>query len=146
MSLSVESRSNSGIALHQIDILPELLSDFLRQGRVQSRIIGTIDFLNVTGHIVSALPPRVPLTLAQGALSKHLATLEISAHANRPARRGHIKGQRLFDFIEKVKWVSTLPVQFVDEGDNWDVTQTADLEKLSSLSLNSLCCIDDHYG
>ena len=39
----------------------------------------------------------------------------------------------------------TLPVQFVDEGDNWDVTQTADLEKLS-LSLNSLCCIDDHYG
>ena len=63
---------------------------------------------------------------------------------DRPVQRRGIQGEALFDLVEQVENVAGLPVEFVDEGDDRDVAQAADLEQLCRARLDALGRVDHH--
>ena len=75
---------------------------------------------------------------------KIIDALELTTHADRPAHRTNIECQRIGDFIEQRKALAPLAVDFVDEGDDRDAAQPADLEQLAGLRLDALGSIDHH--
>ena len=72
--------------------------------------------------------------------------LQPNAHADRPVGRGDVERQRVGDLVENLQRVAALAVDLVDEGDDRDVAQPADLEQLERLRLDAARCVDDHDG
>ncbi len=71
---------------------------------------------------------------------------EVAAAAHRPGHRGGVERQRLLDFVEQVERITGLTVHLVDEGDDRDVAQAADLEQLAGSRLDALGGVDHHDG
>ena len=71
---------------------------------------------------------------------------EIRAHADRPDDRRGVERQRRLDLVEQLEGMAALAVDLVDEGDDRDVAQPADLEELSGLALDALRRVDHHDG
>ena len=71
---------------------------------------------------------------------------EIAAAADRPGHRRGVERQRLFDFVEQFEGVEALAVHLVDEGDDRNVAQTADLDQLPRPRLDALGGVDHHDG
>ena len=69
---------------------------------------------------------------------------EIAAAADRPGHRRGVERQRLFDLVEQLERVAALAVHLVDEGDDRNVAQPADLEQLSRPRLDALGGVDHH--
>ena len=65
---------------------------------------------------------------------------------DRPCDGGGIERQLLFDFIKDLERVARLAVHLVDECDDGNVTQAADLEQFQRARLDALGGIDDHDG
>ena len=66
--------------------------------------------------------------------------------ANRPGHRRGVERQRLFDFVENFERIARLAVELVDEGDDGNVAQAADLEQFARARLDALGGVDDHHG
>ena len=71
---------------------------------------------------------------------------EIAAPADRPVHRRGVERERLLDLVEQVERIAALAVHLVDEGDDRDVAQPADLEQLSGARLDALGGVDHHDG
>ena len=69
---------------------------------------------------------------------------EIAAAADRPGHRRGVERQRLLDLVEQIERVAALAVHLVDEGDDRDVAQPADLEQLAGPRLDALGGVDHH--
>ena len=70
---------------------------------------------------------------------------------SRPRPTGQVSGrgierERLLDLVEQVERIAALAVELVDEGDDRDVAQPADLEQLARLRLDALGGVDHHHG
>ena len=65
---------------------------------------------------------------------------------DRPGHRRRVEGERLLDLVEEVERVAALAVHLVDEGDDRDVAQAADLEQLAGARLDALRGVDHHDG
>ena len=71
---------------------------------------------------------------------------EAAPAADRPGHRRSVEGERLLDLVEEVERVAALAVHLVDEGDDRDVAQAADLEQLARARLDALRGVDHHHG
>ena len=71
---------------------------------------------------------------------------EIAAAPDRPVHRRGVERQRLLDLVEQVERIAALAVHLVDEGDDRDVAQPADLEQLAGARLDALGGVDHHDG
>jgi hypothetical protein len=69
---------------------------------------------------------------------------EIAAAADRPGHGRRVERQRLLDLVEQLEGVAALAVHLVDEGDDRDVAQAADLEQLARARLDALGGVDHH--
>ena len=69
---------------------------------------------------------------------------EIAAAAERPSQRRDIEGERLFDLVEEIEGIAAFAVELVDEGDDRNVAQAADLEQFAGARLDALCRVDHH--
>ena len=98
---------------------------------------GEIERLPLDGLAVVADQPH----LARG---KVVGAGEIAAAANRPGHRRGIERQRLFDLVEQLERIAALAIHLVDEGDDRNVAQAADLEKLACARLDALGGVDHH--
>src|SRR3546814_363359 len=67
------------------------------------------------------------------------------SHADRPALRRDVEREHVGNLVHQLKAVAPLAVDLVDEGDDRDRTQAADLEQLARLRLYALGGIDHHY-
>ena len=67
-----------------------------------------------------------------------------AAAADRPGQRRGVERQRLLDLVEQVERIARLAVHLVDEGDDRDVAQPADLEQLARARLDALGGVDHH--
>ena len=65
--------------------------------------------------------------------------------ADRPVDRGGVERQRLLDFVEQFERIAALAVHLVDEGEDRDVAQPADLEQLAGARLDALGGVDHHH-
>ncbi len=72
--------------------------------------------------------------------------LEARAGARRPEQRGGIERQLLADLVEQGERILGLAIHLVDEGDDGNVAQSADLEQLQGLRLDALGGVQDHHG
>ena len=81
----------------------------------------------------------------------HLARLqvigagEVAALPDRPGHRRGVERQRLLDLVEDLERVAALAVHLVDEGDDRNVAQPADLEQLAGARLDALGGVDHHH-
>jgi hypothetical protein len=64
----------------------------------------------------------------------------------RPRRRRGVERECLLDLVEQVERVAALPVHLVDESQDRDVPQPADLEQLARARLDTLGGVDHHDG
>jgi hypothetical protein len=70
---------------------------------------------------------------------------EIAAATDGPGHRRGIERQRLLDLIHEIERVAAFAVHLVDEGDDWNVAQPADLEQLAGARLDALAGVDHHH-
>ncbi len=71
---------------------------------------------------------------------------EGAPHAERPVQRRGVERQPLLDLLEQLERMPPLAVHLVDEGDDRDVAQPADLEQLERARLDATGGVDDHDG
>src|SRR5205085_8668000 len=71
---------------------------------------------------------------------------EVAASPHGPGHRGGIERQRLFDYYEQIEGVAALAVHLVDEGDDRNVAQPADLKQLSRPRFNAFGSVNHHHG
>ena len=71
-------------------------------------------------------------------------TLKFLTAADRPVDRACMDAEDGFDIFHQVKWILGFTVQLVDKCKNRNMAQHTNLEKLDSLSLNTLGCVDNH--
>ena len=99
--------------------------------------LGLVDLLHAVGTAVAGESQHLA-----GVAVEH--ALELLAAADGPVHGVGLDAQDLLDVLHQLKGVAGFAVHLVDEGEDGDVTQGADLEQLDGLGLNALCRIDDH--
>jgi len=67
-----------------------------------------------------------------------------AARGGRPLHRHHIQGELIFNLGNDFKSVAGFAVKLVHKGNNGNIAQAADLEKLKRLRLNTLRRVNDH--
>ena len=100
--------------------------------------IGDVDLLRRAGLGAAAFEQ------AHAAGGDIVGAEEIAAAPDRPGHRRGVERQRLFDLIQEIEGVAALAVHLVDEGDDRNVAQPADLEQLSGPRLDALGGVDHH--
>ena len=130
-----------GSAVQQLDLVHQLLVQVGGEQLVQCGIaqlgLGLLDLLDAVGAAVAGE-------------SKHFAgvavehALELLAAADGPVHGVGLDAQNFFDVLHQLEGVAGLAVHLVDEGEDGDVAQGADLEQLDGLGLNALGGVDDH--
>ncbi len=70
--------------------------------------------------------------------------LETSARAGRPIERRRVQRQLGSDLVQQGEGIERLAVHLVDEGDDRDVAQAADLEQLQRLRFDALGGVQHH--
>ena len=120
----------------QVELFDRRGALVLRQKLGDARIVGAID-----GEWLRVLADR-----RQAAAPDVISAGERASAADRPGERREFERERLLDLIEKIERIAGLAVHLVDEGDNRDVAQPADLEQFSRARLDALCCVDHHDG
>jgi hypothetical protein len=71
---------------------------------------------------------------------------ERASPADRPGERRRVERKGLLDLVEEIKRIPGFAVHLVDESNDRDVAQTADLEQFACARLDALGRIDDHDG
>ena len=71
--------------------------------------------------------------------------LEPVPRSRRPKERRGVEGQLGADLVQQGEGVQRFPVHLVDEGDDGDVAQAADLEQLQRLRLDALGGVEHHH-
>ena len=72
------------------------------------------------------------------------AAREGDAFAQRPQHRGHVEREAVGDLVHDRERAEAVAVDLVDEGDDRDVAQAADLEEFERLRLDALGGVDHH--
>ena len=81
---------------------------------------------------------------AQRVAGKIIGCGETAPPPDRPGHRRHIERQGLFDLIQEIEGIARLAVHLVDERDDRNVAQAADLEQFAGACLDALGRIDHH--
>ena len=88
---------------------------------------------------------RVLAERAQRLAADVVGAGERAAAPDRPVERRGVERQRLLDLVEQVERIARLAVHLVDEGDDRDVAQPADLEQLARARFDALGGVDHHH-
>ena len=65
--------------------------------------------------------------------------------ADRPVDRRGVERERFLDLVQEVERIARLAIHLVDEGDDRDVAQAADLEQLARARLDAFRGVDHHH-
>ena len=86
----------------------------------------------------------VPFEATNTRLEEIVGPAEFLALADRPDHGRGVECQHLFDLVEQLQRLAALAVHLVDEGDDGNVAEAADLEQLAGARLYALGRVDDH--
>ena len=121
--------------VHQVAVV--LLANELVHGGVAQLGLNLRDLLSGVGAAVA-----LEGNDASGLAVKDSA--EVAAGANGPVHGIRPDAQDVLDLLHELEGVSRVVVELVDEGEDGDVPECADLEELLGLGLDALCAVDDH--
>ena len=119
----------------EVELVDGVLALVLGQELGDARIVGAIDGKRL-GVLAERRQPAAPNVIGAG---------ERAAAADGPVQRRGVERQRLLDLVEKIERIARLAVHLVDEGDDRDVAQAADLEQLARARLDALGGVDHHH-
>ena len=71
---------------------------------------------------------------------------ELAAGAERPVHGDRVDAEHLLDLVQQIERLAPQAIQLVDEGEDRDAAQAADLEQLARLRLHALAGVDQHHG
>ena len=71
-------------------------------------------------------------------------TLEFFAHAERPIDRGAFDFKHSLDLVEHINSIANIAIEFVHEGKNRSVAQSANLHQLNGSFFDALGAVDYH--
>ena len=132
-----------GSAVQQLDVLGQLFmvgsADQVVQAGVAQLGLDLLDHLDAVGAAI-ALKGQHALSIAV------IDALEVLAAADGPVHRVGLDAEDFFNVLHQLKRVAGLAVHLVDEGEDRDVAQRADLEQLDGLGLNALGGVRRHQG
>ena len=86
----------------------------------------------------------VPFGAADRIGGKVEHALELAPHADRPGHRADIERQGVGHFVQRFEHAAPFAVDLVDESDDRDRAQAADLKQLAGLRLDPLGSVDHH--
>ena len=129
----VDVERPAGLA-RQLQLLDEGVALVLRQQAGDAVGIGAVD----RGAFLFLV------ALAHGILGQMIGAGKGLAPADRPGDRRGVERQLLLDLVEDLERIAAFAVHLVDEGDDRDVAQAADLEQLQRARLDALGGVDDH--
>ena len=72
--------------------------------------------------------------------------IECGGFAHGPGHWGRFQDQIAFDFVEKIPWIATGAIPFVDERHDGHVAFAADLEQSTSLWFDAFTGVEHHDG
>src|ERR1700742_467647 len=105
---------------------------------VASGEVGDVDLLGRTGLGATAFEQ------ADASVDDVIGAEEIAATADRPGHRRGVERECFLDFVEQLESVAALTVHLVDEGDDGNVAEAADLEQLPGTRFDALGGVDHH--
>ena len=105
----------------------------------QFRIVQPIDF-NAFCNLVAVGAVHQLQPVSQDVVTPD----EIAALSDGPAGRGHVDGQVFLDLVNDFKDIPAFAVHLVAEGQDWQISQAADLEQLLCLAFHALCTVYHH--
>ena len=119
----------------EMELVERLGALVLGQKRSHARIVGAgdCDRLGVLAERDQALAADV------------VSAGKRAAAADGPVERRGVERQRLLDFVDEIERIARLAVHLVDEGDDRNVAQPADLEELAGARLDALGGVDHHH-
>ena len=127
--------------VQQLDVLHQLLvvalaDDGLAVGIVDADLL----HLDLGLTVIAAL---VELDHAGVAV---VEALEVAVDADGPVHGAGADAQHLLDLLHQVEGIASGAVHLVDEGEDRNGAQAADLEQLHRLLLHALGVVDEHHG
>ena len=128
-------------ALRQFSVLAQSFERLFREEFAKLRIVEAGDM-----HLLAFELARRAARLAQAVGGKVVDAFELATHAGGPAHGTNVKLQLVGDLVQKAEDFAALAIDLVDEGDDGDVAQAADLEQLARLRLDALGRVDHHDG
>ena len=132
-----------GSAVQQLDVLGQLFmvgsADQVVQAGVAQLGLDLLDHLDAVGAAIALKGQHAPGIAV-------IDALEVLAAADGPVHRVGLDAEDFFNVLHQLKRVAGLAVHLVDEGEDRDVAQRADLEQLDGLGLNALGGVNDHDG
>ena len=120
----------------EVELVDRLGALVLGQKLGDARVVRPVD-----GERLRVLAER-----RQAAAPDVISAGERASAADRPGERRGVERQRLLDLVEEVERIAGLAVHLVDEGDDRDVAQAADLEQFAGARFDALGRVDDHDG
>ena len=137
-SVEVEVRTS---AVDELNLLYELLTKIRSDKLVELLGVG-----NLTLYAVDKLTASVRIVEGENLSCLSVVhALESLTAADGPVHRIGIDAELSLELVKKVEGVSRLTVHLVDEGEDRNISHSADLEELSGLGLDTLCRVDNHY-
>ena len=118
--------------------------EFLDEGRPV--VVGQEPGDAVGVRAVDRGPLGFRIAVAHCILRQVIGARKSLALADRPGDRRCVERQLLLDLVEDFEGVARLAIHLVDEGDDRDVAQPADLEQFQRARLDALGGVDDHDG
>jgi hypothetical protein len=67
-----------------------------------------------------------------------------TAAAHRPRHRAARDAEHLLNLVKQVERLTSVAVELVDEGDDWDATHPANVKQLPGLGFHSLRSVEEH--
>ena len=119
---------------HQFHLVAPCRKLRRRQQGGEQGVIGTGNLLSGGILIKPANPRRIEIIGADKG----------PAQADGPHHGGNRQRQALFNLVQKIERLAGFAVHLVDEGDDRDIAQAADFEKLAGTRFNALGPVDHH--
>ena len=127
--------------VQQLDLVEQPLIQAIAQQAGQLRVIDRqVLLLHARLAVVAALVELDHFRVAV------VDALEIAVRADGPVDRAGADAQHLLELLHQGERVLRRAVHLVDEREDGDVAQAADLEQLDRLRLDALGGVDEHHG
>ncbi len=126
-------------ALHQFQLVAQLLRQVFTDGGVQIRVIQPFNDAHFLNGV--ALTGLIQISFI---FIKVINALKQLAAANRPGDRRAADFQLIFHFIQQLHRVADVTVEFVHKGQDRRIAQTGNFHQLTSPVFNAFCGVDHH--
>ena len=128
-------------ALHQLQLVTQLLSQIFANGGIQIRVVQPLDYTLLLNGVALTALIEIGLILVEV-----IDTLEGFAAADRPCDGGAHDLQLALHLVHHFHRIAHFAVQLVHEGEDGGITQTGHFHQLASPVFNTLGGIDDHQA